>query len=108
MTSRLTDLPEWKALTAHYADMREVHLRELFARDPRRAEHFTLAAEGLMLDYSKNRVTEETMRQLTALARACGVEASRAAMFAGAPINRTENRPVLHVALRNRGNTPIM
>ncbi|MDP2990843.1 MAG: glucose-6-phosphate isomerase, partial [Kiritimatiellota bacterium] len=107
MTSRLTDLPEWKALAAHYADMRGVHLRELFARDPRRAERFTLSAEGLMLDYSKNRVTEETLCRLVALARACGVEAARTAMFAGVPINRTENRPVLHVALRNRGNTPI-
>ncbi|MCG2659515.1 MAG: glucose-6-phosphate isomerase [Kiritimatiellae bacterium] len=107
MTSRLTDLPEWKALAAHYEEVRGVHLRELFARDPRRAEHFTLSAEGLTLDYSKNRVTEETLRQLVALARACGVEAMRTAMFAGAPINRTENRPVLHVALRNRSNTPI-
>ncbi|MCX6992833.1 MAG: glucose-6-phosphate isomerase [Kiritimatiellaeota bacterium] len=107
MTSRLTDLPEWKALAAHYEEVRGIHLRELFARDPRRAERFTLSAEGLMLDYSKNRVTEETLRRLAALARACGVETARAAMFAGQPINRTENRPVLHVALRNRGNTPI-
>jgi len=104
---RLTDLPEWKALTAHYADMRGVHLRALFERDPRRAEHFTLSAEGLVLDYSKNRVTEETLRRLAALARACGVEPARTAMFAGQPINRTENRSVLHVALRNRSNTPI-
>jgi len=107
MTSRLTDLPEWKALAAHYEEVRGTHLRELFARDPRRAERFTLSAEGLTLDYSKNRVTEETMLRLAALARACGVEAARAAMFAGEPINRTENRPVLHVALRNRSNTPI-
>ena len=104
---RLTDLPEWKALAAHYADMRGVHLRALFERDPHRAEHFTLSAEGLVLDYSKNRVTEETLRRLAALARACGVEPARTAMFAGQPINRTENRSVLHVALRNRSNTPI-
>ncbi len=107
MTACLTDMAEWKALAAHYEDMRGVHLRELFARDPRRAERFTLSAEGLLLDYSKNRVTEDTMRRLVALARACGVETARAAMFAGQPINRTENRPVLHVALRNRSNTPI-
>ena len=104
---RLTDLPEWKALAAHYEEVRGTHLRELFARDPRRVERFTLAAEGLTLDYSKNRVTGETMRRLLALARACGVEKARAAMFAGEPINRTENRPVLHVALRNRSNVPI-
>ncbi|MBI2439909.1 MAG: glucose-6-phosphate isomerase [Lentisphaerae bacterium] len=104
---RLTDLPEWKALAAHYEVMRGVHLRELFARDPQRAERFTLSAAGLTLDYSKNRVTAETMQRLTALARACGVETARAAMFAGEPINRTENRPALHVALRNRSNTPI-
>ncbi|MFA5344532.1 MAG: glucose-6-phosphate isomerase [Kiritimatiellia bacterium] len=107
MTSRLTDLPEWKALAAHYEEVRGAHLREFFANDPRRAERFTLSAEGLTLDYSKNRVTAETLRRLVALSRACGVETARAAMFAGQPINRTENRPVLHVALRNRSNTPI-
>ena len=107
MSARLTDLPEWKALAAHYAEARGVHLRELFARDPNRAERFTLSAVGLTLDYSKNRVTEETLLRLFALARACGVEAARAAMFSGQPINRTENRPVLHVALRNRSNAPV-
>ncbi len=107
MSACLTDLPEWIDLAAHYAEVRGVHLRELFARDPRRAARFTISTEGLLLDYSKNRVTDETMRRLMALARACGVEAARAAMFSGQPVNRTENRPVLHVALRNRGNTPI-
>ncbi|MFA7160440.1 MAG: glucose-6-phosphate isomerase [Kiritimatiellia bacterium] len=107
MPARLTDLPEWKALAAHYQEVRGLHLRELFAEEPQRAERLTLSAEGLLLDYSKNRVTAETLRRLFALARACDLEAARAAMFAGAPINRTENRPVLHVALRNRGNAPI-
>lgn len=105
--SRLIDRPEWKELERHYVATQGMHLRELFARDPRRAERFNISAAGLWLDYSKNRVTGETMPRLFALARACGVEAARAAMFAGEAINRTENRPVLHVALRNRSNTPI-
>lgn len=104
----LTDLPEWQALAAHAAQMRPAHLRELFAADPERARHFTVEAAGLLLDYSKNLVTGETMRRLQALAAACGLPAARAAMFAGAAINRTENRAALHIALRNRSNAPIL
>lgn len=103
----LTSLPEWQALAEHAAHMREAHLRDLFAADPDRARSFTVEAEGLLLDYSKNRITAETMRRLQALAAACGLAAAREAMFAGAAINRTEKRAVLHVALRNRSNTPI-
>lgn len=104
----LAALPAWKALEQHFREIRGVHLRELFARDPARAARFTVAAEGLHLDYSKNRISAATMKLLFALARARGLAAARADMFAGKAINRTENRAVLHVALRNRSNTPIL
>jgi glucose-6-phosphate isomerase len=97
----LRDMPEFKALEAHYAEIEKTHLRELFAADPQRGEAFAISAEGLYLDYSKNRVTPETMRLLILLAEASGVEAKRDAMFAGEKINITENRAVLHVALRS-------
>jgi glucose-6-phosphate isomerase len=97
----LRDMAEFKALEAHYAEMEKTHLRELFAADPKRGEAFAISAEGLYLDYSKNRVTPETMRLLILLAEASGVEAKRDAMFAGEKINITENRAVLHVALRS-------
>ncbi len=100
-------LPEWQALEKHAAEIRKTHLRDLFACDPERAGRFTVAAEGLTLDYSKNLVTGETLRLLFALAAARGLAAARAEMFAGKAINRTERRAVLHVALRNRGNRPI-
>ena len=99
-TTSLTDLPEWKALQRHYESVRELHLRSLFASDAGRAEQFAVEAAGLFLDYSKNRITDETVRLLVSLARARGVEARRDAMFAGEKINVSENRAVLHVALR--------
>ncbi len=99
--------PEWKALAAHYKQLRAVHLRQLFAADPKRAQKFSLESNGLYLDYSKNRITVETMRLLLKLAQASGVESARDAMFSGAPINRTEGRAVLHIALRNRAKKPI-
>ncbi len=91
---------EWEALEAHYGRVKNETLRALFAADPGRAERLSLEAAGLFLDYSKNRVTDETLRLLAALARARGVEARRDAMFAGEKINVSENRAVLHVALR--------
>ncbi len=97
---RLTERPEWKALQSHYEKIRGVHLRELFAGDPERAERFSLSAGDLFLDYSKNRITEETMRRLTALAEATGLKEGIGAMFRGERINRTEDRAVLHTALR--------
>ena len=102
MTTRgpLTSRPEWKALAAHYESVRGLHLRELFAKDPRRGERLVAEAAGLYLDYSKNRVTDETLRLLLDLARSSGVAARRDAMFAGEKINVTEQRAVLHVALR--------
>ena len=104
----ITALPEWQALAKHFQEIRAMHLRDWFARDPERAGRFTVAAEGLMVDYSKNRITAVTMKLLRALAEARGVAKARADMFSGQAINQTENRPVLHIALRNRANTPIM
>ncbi|MEO8626801.1 MAG: glucose-6-phosphate isomerase, partial [Betaproteobacteria bacterium] len=96
----LTSRPAWKALKAHHAKIGAVHLRELFANDAGRGERLTLEAAGLYLDYSKNRITDETLRLLIALANECGLRERTAAMFRGDKINSTENRSVLHIALR--------
>ncbi|HVA50810.1 MAG TPA: glucose-6-phosphate isomerase [Pirellulales bacterium] len=96
----LTRRPAWTALQAHYQQIRDMHLRQLFAGDPRRGETFTLEAEGVYLDYSKNRVTSETLKLLVRLAEESGVRERIDAMFRGEKINVTENRAVLHVALR--------
>jgi glucose-6-phosphate isomerase len=104
----LTELPSWKDLERHYASVRDVLMKDLFAADGGRFERFSLEACGLFLDYSKNRVTGETMQLLFSLARARGVEEWRDRMFRGESINVTERRAVLHVALRNRANTPIL
>jgi glucose-6-phosphate isomerase len=90
----------WSALQSHYDTIRDAQLRDLFAADPKRGERMTLDAAGVHLDYSKNRVTDETVRLLLALAEASGLRARIDAMFAGEKINVTENRAVLHVALR--------
>lgn len=103
----LTQLPEWKHLARHYQAIKSAHLRDLFAQDKQRAQKFTVANEDIVLDYSKNRINEETMRALFALARKRALAQARAAMFSGKIINRTENRPVLHIALRNLSNKPI-
>jgi glucose-6-phosphate isomerase len=92
--------PAWAALTAHHEAIRGTHLRELFAQDPARGERLTAEGAGLYLDYSKNRVTDETLGLLVALAEQSGLVARTAAMFAGERINVSENRAVLHVALR--------
>ena len=99
-TTSLPDMKEWKALQAHYDSVKDHTLRALFADDPGRAERFTTEAAGLFLDYSKNRITDETMRLLLELARARGVAERRDAMFSGEKINISEGRAVLHVALR--------
>lgn len=96
----LKNLPEWNALEAHAAELGPVHLRELFARDPLRGERFAAEAAGVYLDYSKNRVTEGTLRLLVALAEARGLRARIEAMFRGEAVNATEKRAALHVALR--------
>jgi glucose-6-phosphate isomerase len=103
-----SELPEWKALAAHAAELGQRHLRDLFAETPERAERYRIEAAGWLLDYAKNRIDDETRERLWALARACHLEAERDAMFAGEPINRTEDRAVLHVALRNRSDQPVL
>jgi len=104
--SSLRDTAAWRALEAHAAETRDLHLRELFADDPARGERLTLEAEGIFLDYSKNRITDETLRLLLDLAAERGVAGRRDAMFAGEHINVTEDRAVLHVALRAPEGSP--
>jgi glucose-6-phosphate isomerase len=99
-TPPLTQEQAWQALQAHYQEIKDVHLRQLFKDDPRRGARFHLQAVGLYADYAKHRVTDETLRLLINLARARGLEARRQAMFSGEKINLTEKRAVLHVALR--------
>jgi glucose-6-phosphate isomerase len=96
----LTAAPAWAALAAHYAAIKDKHLRELFAEDAGRAERFSVEGAGVFLDYSKNRITAETVALLVQLAKERGVAERRDAMFAGEKINTTERRAVLHVALR--------
>jgi glucose-6-phosphate isomerase len=96
----LTKRKSWKALQSHYKKVRELHLRDLFADDPKRGERMTTEAAGLFLDYSKNRVTDETLKLLVELAEESGLQSRIDAMFRGEKINTTENRAVLHVALR--------
>jgi glucose-6-phosphate isomerase len=103
----LTATPAWQALAAHYAKIKDMHLRKLFADDPGRAERFSAEGGGLFLDYSKNRITDETLRLLLQLAEERGVANRRDAMFAGDKINTTERRAVLHVALRAPRGTRI-
>ena len=104
----LTTTPEWAALIDHHAQIGTTHLRDLFAEDPERGRRLVTESVGLTLDYSKQRVTDETISLLTALARARGVESKRDAMFAGKRINVTEDRSVLHVALRMPKQTQLM
>jgi glucose-6-phosphate isomerase len=100
MPASLTELKAWKALQTHHEKIGALHMRDLFAANPRRGEQLTVEAVGLFLDYSKNRITGETVRLLTELARESGLESRIEAMFRGDKINVTEGRAVLHVALR--------
>ncbi len=108
MALPLTSLPSWHNLTAHYAQIREAHLRDLFAADPARGERFTAEAEGVLLDYSKNRLTDTTLGLLLRLAEESGLQQHIAAMFAGEKINVTEKRAVLHIALRAPASQQIL
>jgi glucose-6-phosphate isomerase len=99
-TTPLRQRPAWKALEQHYAEISGLHLRQLFADDPERGERLTVEGAGLYLDYSKNRVTDETLRLLIALAQESRLEERRDMMLRGERINVSENRSVLHVALR--------
>src|SRR5271156_3287213 len=98
--STLTESSAWKAIAAHAAAMQSVHMRELFARDPERFARFSLEVDDILIDYSKNRVDAQTMALLFDLARQAQVASWRDRMMSGDRINRTENRAVLHVALR--------
>ena len=99
-TKTVTELPAWKTLSAHFQKIDRLHLRELFAQDPKRGERLTVEAAGLYLDYSKNRITDETLALLLQLAEQSGLRARIDAMFGGEKINVSEKRAVLHVALR--------
>jgi glucose-6-phosphate isomerase len=104
----LTERKAWKALEAHHKSIRDLHLRKLFADDPKRGERMTAEAVGLFLDYSKNRITDETLKLLLQLAEESGLRSRIDAMFRGEKINITENRAVLHVALRDPKGASIV
>jgi glucose-6-phosphate isomerase len=106
--SKLTESKAWKALEAHKEEMAAVHMRDLFAQDASRFAKFSLRFNDLLLDYSKNRITEQTMTLLRQLAEQADLKGWTEKMFSGQKINITEDRAVLHVALRNRSNRPIM
>jgi glucose-6-phosphate isomerase len=105
---QLTDKTAWKALVTHYEQTRELHLRDLFANDPARGQRLTTDAEGIYLDYSKHRITDETIELLVRLGEECGLRERIEAMFNGEKINTTENRSVLHVALRAPADQAII
>ena len=104
----LTRRPAWKALAAHHEAVRNLHLRDRFAEDPGRGERLTLTALGLFLDYSKNRVSDQTLQLLLRLAEESDLAGRIAAMFSGERINATENRAVMHVALRAPGGSTLL
>jgi len=103
----LTKLPAWNALQQHYKKAKKLHLRDLFEKDSKRFEKFSIRFNDILLDYSKNRITDETMKLLLQLAREAKVKKWIEKMFSGEKINFTENRAVLHIALRNRSNRTI-
>ena len=97
----------WQSLNRHYAKMEKIHMQTLFAEDPQRFSKFSRRFNDMLIDFSKNRITEETLKLLTDLAKECGLKSAIAKMFSGEKINETENRAVLHIALRNRDSAPI-
>jgi glucose-6-phosphate isomerase len=105
--TKLTASASWKALQAHFEQVQHAHMRDMFDQDPDRFEKFSARMDDILLDFSKNRINDETFRLLCDLARETGVEDWRQLMFTGEPINISEFRPVLHTALRNRSNEPI-
>src|SRR5690606_10644000 len=107
-THNPTTMPSWGKLEMLFLTLQATHLRELFEEDPDRFEHFHLRFEDILVDYSKNLVNTEVMKELFNLAQDTELKDAIEAMFRGVKINRTENRQVLHVALRNRSNTPIL
>ncbi|MHB8135596.1 MAG: glucose-6-phosphate isomerase [Anaerolineaceae bacterium] len=106
--SDLVNSPAWQSLLQHYQNTKDIQMRDLFAFDPQRFEHFSLRIDDILFDYSKNRVTNETMGCLFALAYQAGLKQKIEDMFNGEKINTTENRAVLHTALRNLSNKPVL
>src|SRR5690606_25228222 len=106
--SDITATPAWQALSRHHGEIRDRHLRELFAEDPDRGTELALTVGDLYIDYSKHRVTRETLGLLVELARTAGLEQHRDAMFAGAHINTSEDRAVLHTAVRLRRDAELV
>lgn len=104
---RFTETPSYQYLSDHLVEISDKHLRELFAEDPSRFEKFSVQFNDILLDYSKNRINDKTMALLVQLAKECGLKEAIEAMFTGEKINRTEDRAVLHTALRNRWNEPV-
>lgn len=102
------NIPEWQSLVRHYSDLKFLSMREQFALDSDRVHNFTLKSGDLLLDYSKNRITKETVEKLLALAESVNIPDWIERMFSGEAINNTEGRAVLHTALRNRNNVPVM
>lgn len=102
-----TKTKAWKKLQEHYEQIKDKHMKDMFKEDPERFQKFSLKFEDILLDYSKNRITQETMELLFELARECKLENAIKSMFDGEAINATEHRSVLHIALRNRTNDPI-
>jgi glucose-6-phosphate isomerase len=103
-----TTTAAWAKLAAHFETVRPLHMRELFRQDPGRFERFSIRFEDILVDFSKNRITEESLPLLIELARACGLPEAIEKMFSGDSINETEGRAVLHTALRNRSNRPVL
>ena len=107
MNSSLTSSAPWQALQDHYQDIKNLHMRDLFASDPQRFEKFSISFEDILFDYSKNRITEKSVSLLLDLARHCAIKDQIEAMFSGQKINTTEDRAVLHIALRNQSKESI-
>jgi glucose-6-phosphate isomerase len=107
-TINFTETQAYKYLADHFIDINSKNLKELFAADPERFQKFTILFDDILLDYSKNRINDTTVALLVQLAKECKLDEAIKAMYNGEPINQTENRPVLHIALRNQSNTPIL
>ncbi|HQH57431.1 MAG TPA: glucose-6-phosphate isomerase [Anaerolineaceae bacterium] len=108
MSTSLESSPAWKELQAHYAQVKDLHMRTLFAEDPARFNRFSIQFKDILFDYSKNRVTDQTLRLLLQLAQEADLPARIEAMFTGEKINNTEKRAVLHTALRNQADSPVL
>ena len=103
-----TTTSAWKKLKEHYTTFKQTHIRELFENDANRFQNYSLAFEDILVDFSRNRIDDKTRGLLTELAVECGLKDAIESMFSGVKINATENRAVLHVALRNRSNSPVI